>query len=260
MKVCEDKEPSSFPKMPFRVSTFTNDGYEDGKSGQSVGIVPHYCTTCFHHAVVLKGHVTGYKRRKTDQSFVIPPEEVLDNVMGDGGVKLVRREKGLERQFRLKCPGCGVWLGYKSSPKAHPDPETLDALPYYILKDAVTTTFRGTQSVPQCLWKDSSGVRISVCVSPVTSSSARVESVEGDCVVVALTYTNSKGVADSAQANDELVSLLAGVLEVPVERIGVRAGAKDQWKICHVTYMSLNETYEKLKKNCIHDTKRMNRN
>lgn len=260
MKVCEEKEPSLFPKMAVKVSTFTNDGYEDGKSGNNVGMVPHYCKTCFHHTVVLKQYISKYKKRRTDHSFVIPSEEVLDNVLEESGVKLIRREKGLERQFRLKCPECGVWVGYKSSPTAHPDPETFAGLPYYILEDAVTTTFRGSQSVPSCLWRDSSGVRISVCVSPVTSSNARVESVEGDCVVVALTYTNSKGVSDSAQANDELVALLAGVLEVPVERIGVRAGTKDQWKICHVTHMTPTEIYEKLKRNCIHDTKRMNKN
>lgn len=259
MKIAEDEGPSLFPKMPPRVSTFTNDGYEDGKSGQSGGMVPHYCATCFHHVVVLKSHISKYKQRRTDHSFVIPPEEVLDNVTEDAGVKLVRREKGLERQFRFKCPECSVWLGYKSSPKAHPDPDTLASLPYYLLEDGVTTSFRGSQSVPSCLWKDTTGVRISVCVLPVTASNARVESVEGDCVVVALTYTNSKGVPDSAQANDELVSLLGGVLEVPVERIGVRAGTKEQWKICHVTHMTPADVYDKLKKNCIHDMKKLNK-
>ena len=57
-------------------------------------------------------------KRKSDGSFVVKSSLVAKLSMQEGEKKLIKREKGIEKQFRWSCTGdgCGLTLCYQSTP------------------------------------------------------------------------------------------------------------------------------------------------
>ena len=57
-------------------------------------------------------------KRKADGSFVVQAALLPKLSMQEGEKKLIKREKGIEKQFRWSCAGegCGLTLCYQSTP------------------------------------------------------------------------------------------------------------------------------------------------
>ena len=82
-------------------------------------LAPYTCSICGTTVFKLRNQATleAQPTRKTDGSHALDTTTVLvDLRVTSGGVKLLRRDKGTERQHRINCCDCGVPLGYKSSP------------------------------------------------------------------------------------------------------------------------------------------------
>ena len=74
------------------------------------------CSACKKLAFVTKEHCDKQPKRGTDDSTVIKWSLIVKSTMVEGEKKLIKREKGVEKQFRWSCVGCGLTLGYQSTP------------------------------------------------------------------------------------------------------------------------------------------------
>lgn len=43
-------------------------------------------------------------------------EQIINNFMKEGKLVYLRRTKGIERQFRYNCSGCGLFCAYRPDP------------------------------------------------------------------------------------------------------------------------------------------------
>ena len=68
-----------------------------------------------HHVLALVGTTLGeLPRRRTDGSYVVSEETHLKkHRMVEGEVKRLKREKGIEQQYRYNCSDCGLFLCYR---------------------------------------------------------------------------------------------------------------------------------------------------
>jgi hypothetical protein len=94
----------------------------------------YYCKICGNACLRLpsSNKLNSFKQRSTDNSFAIPDsgsDMIKQKDMVDGAVKLVRRKKGMEKQNRLNCSRCDVWIAYRCS---------IPSRFMYVLKDALT--------------------------------------------------------------------------------------------------------------------------
>lgn len=79
--------------------------------------VQYQCSACSHFCVKLARPLTELPSRKTDGSRVIDMAKDLVHLMcAKGGVKLLKREKGTEKQYRYNCELCDLCVGYRSVP------------------------------------------------------------------------------------------------------------------------------------------------
>jgi hypothetical protein len=79
----------------------------------------YYCSLCGAHLLVTAQEVTKLPRRRTDQAFVLQESEAMfQRYMVAGETVVLRRQAGLERQFRWNCKECGVFVAYQAVPHA----------------------------------------------------------------------------------------------------------------------------------------------
>jgi len=76
-------------------------------------LVIHYCLHCGSYALILDTALSSLPRRRTDNSYVLEDKKILKNNMLPADVKVVKRPNGLERQYRLNCSECGLFVGYR---------------------------------------------------------------------------------------------------------------------------------------------------
>eukprot|EP00026_Physarum_polycephalum_P011104 Phypoly_transcript_11303.p1 GENE.Phypoly_transcript_11303~~Phypoly_transcript_11303.p1 ORF type:complete len:347 (+),score=53.93 Phypoly_transcript_11303:121-1161(+) len=93
-----------------------------------------YCLHCGSFSLILDTALSSLPRRRTDGSYVLEEAKILRKNMREGDVKVVKRVNGLERQYRLECPECLLFMAYR--PNDHNDS---DGKLMYILPDAIGT-------------------------------------------------------------------------------------------------------------------------
>lgn len=113
----------------------------------SVGL-NYYCTACWQLALSLDTRLDSFPQRKTDQATVVPQQRVKQTRLKEGGTKTLKRAKGAERQYRLNCPGCSLWIAYTSQP----DPQPTDAFLYVVNKSLAQAV--PTDALPSCIKQD----------------------------------------------------------------------------------------------------------
>eukprot|EP00741_Cyanophora_paradoxa_P025289 tig00000361_g24408.t1 len=73
-----------------------------------------FCKACGAKVLKTSAPLAQLPKRKTDGSVVVEFERVLRSVhVAEGETKLIKREKGVERQHRMECPSCDAVLGYR---------------------------------------------------------------------------------------------------------------------------------------------------
>ena len=74
------------------------------------------CAACEKPAVVLSEPLSMQPKRGTDGSSAIKQALIVKSMMIEGDTKMIKRQKGVEKQYRWKCPGCDLTLCYQSTP------------------------------------------------------------------------------------------------------------------------------------------------
>jgi hypothetical protein len=117
-----------------------NMAYEKEKESKMLAISSgdYFCSVCGSPALRVEAKVKfeNLKKRSTDSSYALPEDTdyIREMYFVSGSTKVVERAKGLEKQWRLNCKGCGVWCAYRCTP-----PESKSSF-LYILGNSLTDT------------------------------------------------------------------------------------------------------------------------
>lgn len=95
-------------------------------------LVTLYCSVCGAHAVVTELNIDSLPRRGSDEALVLQVGDSFFKMYTAVGERtLLRRQTGVEVQYRMKCRDCEFPLGYKAVPFEEPAQEI------YFFKDAL---------------------------------------------------------------------------------------------------------------------------
>jgi len=112
-------------------------------------LVTLFCRTCENELLQLripppKTYAT-LPRRKTDGSITIDTEKYVVKVaLAKGDAKAIKREKGIEKQCRLRCADCSVSVAYA----AQPFTETLKHI--FMLPEMIVDSISKKRSAAKC--------------------------------------------------------------------------------------------------------------
>lgn len=77
----------------------------------------YYCSYCLEPSLLIDAKLPSLKLRKADGARVMQEDKHLfKRMMNEGEIKYIKREKGIERQYRLVCKECGLLLCYRPVP------------------------------------------------------------------------------------------------------------------------------------------------
>lgn len=76
------------------------------------------CSACHKLAFICSEPLSKQPKRGTDHSSVMKSSILAKSMMVEGERKMIKRAKGVEKQYRWLCPGdgCGLALCYQSQP------------------------------------------------------------------------------------------------------------------------------------------------
>jgi len=101
--------------------------------GKESELNTYYCAYCGNFSLILDTTLELLPMRKADGAMVIDEaKRAFKFSVAPGPEKLIKRDNGLERQHRLNCKQCGLFLMYRSGPMGAPSKFT------YICSGALT--------------------------------------------------------------------------------------------------------------------------
>ncbi|XP_078433540.1 UPF0235 protein At5g63440 isoform X2 [Wolffia australiana] len=213
-------------------------------SRSSSYIAASTATRMFLSPVRFSFHMQLHKmpRRKTDNAYVLDKKKHLArlNVNEAGKVVLRRGEGKVERQFRMKCVGCDLFVCYRSE-------EDLEASAFiYVVDGALSSIGLETNPqdapVPPCISQLEGGlVQIAVEVEDRAHRSA-ITRVNADDVRVTVAAPAARG-----EANSELLEFMGKVLGLRLNQMTLQRGWNSKSKLVVVEDMSVREVFEKLR-------------
>merc|ERR1711957_591211 len=78
-----------------------------------------YCSICGEHCVTCDADCNTMPRRKTDKAIALEEAMYFHKKYANFGERiLLRRQNGVERQYRFYCIQCRQPLGYRPNPPA----------------------------------------------------------------------------------------------------------------------------------------------
>ena len=101
--------------MPKR-TTHTYSSEDAAPEGPHSDLFVYYCKHCASHVLITDTQLQKMPKRKTDKAYVLDKTKHLArfNVHHAGKVLLKRGEGKLEKQFRMNCMGCGLFVCYRA--------------------------------------------------------------------------------------------------------------------------------------------------
>uniref|UniRef100_A0A0D3BFF6 Myb-like domain-containing protein n=3 Tax=Brassica oleracea var. oleracea TaxID=109376 RepID=A0A0D3BFF6_BRAOL len=197
------------------------------------------CTTA--STVVLMSLSLKMPKRKTDRSSVLDKKKHLArlNVSEGGKVLLKRGEVKLERQFRMNCIGCELFVCYRAE-------ESLETAAFvYIVDGALSAVAAETNPqdapVPPCISQLDGGlVQVAIEVEDRAQRSA-ITRVNADDVRVTIAAPAARG-----EANNELLEFMGRVLGLRLSQMTLQRGWNSKSKLLVVEDLSARQVYEKL--------------
>ncbi|KDO52646.1 hypothetical protein CISIN_1g025536mg [Citrus sinensis] len=180
-------------------------------------------------------------KRKTDKAYVLDKTKHLArlNIKEAGKVLLRRGEGKLEKQFRMNCIGCGLFVCYRSE-------ETLEVASFiYVVDGALSTVAAETNPqdapVPPCISQLEGGlVQVAIEVEDRAQRSA-ITRVNADDVRVTVAAPAARG-----EANNELLEFMGKVLSLRLSQMTLQRGWNNKSKLLVVEDLSARQVYEKL--------------
>ncbi|XP_009616970.1 UPF0235 protein At5g63440 isoform X2 [Nicotiana tabacum] len=193
------------------------------------------------NTAVLTSSSPKMPKRKTDKAYVLDKEKYLARLsVDDAGKVLLKRGEGkLEKQFRMSCKGCGLFVCYRSEE----DLETASFI--YVVDGALSTIAAETNPqdapVPPCISQLEGGlVQVAIEVEDRAQRSA-ITRVNADDVRVTVSAPAARG-----EANNELMEFMGRVLGLKLSQMTLQRGWNSKSKLLVVEDLTARQVYEKL--------------
>ncbi|TVU39630.1 hypothetical protein EJB05_13057 [Eragrostis curvula] len=252
--------------MPKR-TTHTYSSEDALPEGPESDLFVYYCKHCASHVLITDTQLQKMPKRKTDRAHVLDKTKHLSrlNVKESGKIMLKRLlkygtsldtigskvwtlvnnlqikcgEGKLEKQFRMSCVGCDLFVCYRSE-------EDLELAPFiYVVDGALSSVAAETNPhdapVPPCITQLEGGlVQVAIEVEDRAQRSA-ITRVNADDVRVAVAAPAARG-----EANSELLEFMGKVLGLRLTQMTLQRGWNNKSKLLIVEDLSARQVYEKL--------------
>ncbi|KAJ3683564.1 hypothetical protein LUZ60_013791 [Juncus effusus] len=226
--------------MPKR-TTHTYSSEDAAKEGPESDLFVYYCKLCSSHVLISDTQLQKMPRRKTDKAYVLDKQKHLArlNIKESGKILLKRGEGKVEKQFRMACKGCELFVCYRSE-------EDLDNASFiYIIDGALSSVVTETNPqdapVPPCISQIDGGlVQVAIEVEDRAQRSA-ITRVNADDVRVSVAAPAARG-----EANSELLEFMGKVLGLRLSQMTLQRGWNNKSKLLIIEDLSAREVYEKL--------------
>ncbi|KAI5060117.1 hypothetical protein GOP47_0024537 [Adiantum capillus-veneris] len=227
--------------MPKR-TTHTYSSEDAAPDGPESDLYVYYCKHCGSHVLITDTQLQKMPRRKTDRAYVLDKQKHLARLnAAQAGKQFLKRggEGKVERQFRLKCTGCELFVCYYSE-------EDLDTAPFlYVVDGALSSVAAETNPqdapVPPCISQLEGGlVQVAIEVED-RAQRAAITRVNADDVRVTVTAPAARG-----EANNELLEYMGKVLGLRLTQMTLQRGWNNKSKLLVVEDLTVREVYEKL--------------
>ncbi|KAL8123283.1 hypothetical protein AgCh_011312 [Apium graveolens] len=192
--------------MPKR-TTHTYSSEDALQDGPDSDLFVYYCKHCGSHVLITDTQLQKMPKRKTDKAYVLDKKKHLTrlNINEAGKVLLKRGEGKLEKQFRMNCTGCGLFVCYR------PEEDLESASFMYVVDGALSSVAAETNPqdapVPPCISQLEGGlVQVAIEVEDRAQRSA-VTRVNADDVRVTIAAPAARG-----EANNELLEFMGKVM------------------------------------------------
>eukprot|EP00741_Cyanophora_paradoxa_P021142 tig00021339_g20407.t1 len=228
------------------------------KEHDELGLEVYYCRACGTYALVLATQIHKLPRRRTDGSYVVEVQAHGCRLsLEKGKVVAVKRDAGVEKQYRFQCSSCDLVIAYQNS-DFESSPKYV-----YVCESALTnnpSAFLKVKQhhgdVPACIDKDKekeseegaaggsskAGPACRLFVE-VTPEAPRTQLVAiNDTAVTILATGSSQG----ARVNEEVLSFLAFVLGVGPGAVTLEGGSKSAKKTLRVAGLGPREAHDRL--------------
>lgn len=87
---------------------------EDSALSRDSGLFQYYCSLCGFHVLVTQVSLAEVFRRRTDQALIIDTRNKFQKYLKPGRKIGIKRENGIELQWRWECRDCGCEIAYQS--------------------------------------------------------------------------------------------------------------------------------------------------
>ncbi|XP_004497424.1 UPF0235 protein At5g63440 [Cicer arietinum] len=226
--------------MPKR-TTHTYSSEDAAPEGQHSDLFVYYCKHCGSHLLITDTQLQKMPRRNTDRAYVLDKTKHLArfNIQEAGNVLLKRGQGKLEKQYRMNCIGCGLFVCYR----AESDFDTSSFI--YVLDGALSTVAAETNPqdapVPPCISQLEGGlVQLAIEVEDRAHRSA-ITRVNADDVRVSVAAPAARG-----EANNELLEFMGKVLGLRLSQMTLQRGWNNKSKLLVVEDLTARQVYEKL--------------
>uniref|UniRef100_U5FXP1 STEEP1 domain-containing protein n=1 Tax=Populus trichocarpa TaxID=3694 RepID=U5FXP1_POPTR len=209
--------------MPKR-TTHTYSSEDAAPDGPDSDLFVYYCKHCGSHVLITDTQLQKMPKRKTDKAYALDKKKHLArlNVDEAGKVVLKRGEGKLEKQFRMNCMGCGLFVCYRAE-------EDLEFASFiYVIDGALSTIAAETN--PQ----------VAIEVEDRAQRSA-ITRVNADDVRVTVAAPAARG-----EANNELLEFMGRVLGLRLSQMTLQRGWNNKSKLLVVEDLYARQVYEKL--------------
>ena len=119
---------------------------EDSALSRVGGLYQYYCSLCGFHVLVTYKDLTTVYRRRFDQALIIEKGIKFQKYLTEGRKVAIKRENGIELQWRWNCKDCGIEIAYQnflhSSSNLTDLVNTKETSPkgaFYIIKNSLST-------------------------------------------------------------------------------------------------------------------------
>ncbi|RHN82828.1 hypothetical protein MtrunA17_Chr1g0213961 [Medicago truncatula] len=226
--------------MPKR-TTHTYSSEDAAPEGPHSDLFVYYCKHCGSHVLITDTQLQKMPRRNTDRAYVLDKTKHLArfNIHEAGNVLLKRGQGKLEKQFRMNCIGCGLFVCYRSQ-------QDFDSSSFiYVLDQALSTVAAETNPqdapVPPCISTLEGGlVQLAIEVEDRAHRSA-ITRVNADDVRVTVAAPAARG-----EANNELLEFMGKVLGLRLSQMTLQRGWNNKSKLLVVEDLTARQVYEKL--------------
>lgn len=225
--------------MPKR-TTHTYSSENAIPEGPDSDLFVYYCKHCGSHLLITDTQLQKMPKRKTDRAYVLDKTKHLARLhMDEAGKVLLKRGEGkLEKQFRMNCIGCGLFVFYRAE-------EDLELASFiYVVDGALSTVAAETNPqdapVPPCISQVGGLVQVAIEVEDRAQRSA-ITRVNADDVRVTVAAPAARG-----EANNELLEFVGKVLGLRLNQMTLQRGWNNKSKLLVVEDLSARQVYEKL--------------